>query len=205
MADLTDEELEELRVVLANRPDPMDVWDAGKFESLVEEVQRRRAADSEPEHPGPGYRIDVPDLVAVDPKSVDRTPLVPAQYREVTYHRCAGNVLNDRIDIVPVGYETSGGAHRRYRIEWKNLRGDTEVIDCQPVIFHTGDPRQATNGISNEALLAIVQHRLEGFQSGPFACYDNEVSLHHVKIAMAWMHTRTRCRLDRGVDGQPIK
>ena len=44
--------------------------------------------------------------------------------------------------------------------------------------FHTGpvDPQQL-GGVSLEALLAIVIHRLEGFQSGPFKCKDNDDAL----------------------------
>ena len=57
------------------------------------------------------------------------------------------------------------------------------------------------NGITNEALLAIVEHRLEGFQRGPFGCEENGFALTGVKEALHWLHKRTLSRVERGVEG----
>lgn len=61
------------------------------------------------------------------------------------------------------------------------------------------------NGISNEVLLAIVKDRLEGFQSGPFACSANDHALCHIEAAMASLMRRTADRLQRGVEGTSQK
>ena len=57
------------------------------------------------------------------------------------------------------------------------------------------------NGISNEALLAIVEDRLKGFQSGDYACRENALALTKLQEAMMWLHSRTRARVARGVEG----
>lgn len=60
---------------------------------------------------------------------------------------------------------------------------------------------EGVNGISNEALLAILLDRMEGFQSGAYACHDNQVVLDHLQTARLWLHKRTMDRLQRGVEG----
>lgn len=58
-----------------------------------------------------------------------------------------------------------------------------------------------TNGITHEALLAILCDRLRGFQSGPYACEANELALQHLESAQAALHSRTKERVERGVEG----
>ncbi len=57
------------------------------------------------------------------------------------------------------------------------------------------------NGISNESLLAIVEHRLLGFQSGPYSCRENAIALTKIQEAMHWLQHRTNDRLNRNVEG----
>jgi hypothetical protein len=57
------------------------------------------------------------------------------------------------------------------------------------------------NGVSNEALLAILIDRMRGFQSGPFACRENACALTKLEEALHWLHSRTRSRVARGVEG----
>jgi hypothetical protein len=57
------------------------------------------------------------------------------------------------------------------------------------------------NGISIEALLAIVEDRLLGFQSGQFSCRENSIALTKVQEALLWLAKRTRDRVARGVEG----
>ena len=64
---------------------------------------------------------------------------------------------------------------------------------------------EGVNGVSNEALLAIVEHRLQGFQSGDYACRENALALTQVQQAMHWLHHRTRERVARGVEGTSAK
>lgn len=57
------------------------------------------------------------------------------------------------------------------------------------------------NGIDNESLLAIVEHRLQGFQSGSYPCRENALALTKIQEALVWLHYRTNNRLNRGVEG----
>lgn len=54
------------------------------------------------------------------------------------------------------------------------------------------------NGITHEALLAILIDRLEGFQSGPYKSYYNADALYYLKAAMDVLHRRTRDRMAQG-------
>jgi len=55
--------------------------------------------------------------------------------------------------------------------------------------------------VTHEVLLAIVEDRLKGFQSGPYACRENAVALLAVQTAMAFLKARTESRIARGVEG----
>jgi len=57
------------------------------------------------------------------------------------------------------------------------------------------------NGVTNEALLAIVADRLSSFQQGRYACRENADALFHTESALAWLKERTRERMQRGVEG----
>lgn len=57
------------------------------------------------------------------------------------------------------------------------------------------------NGLTNEALLAIVIDRLEYFQAGKYKCRENALAITKVEEALHWLHARTLERLQRGVEG----
>ena len=72
----------------------------------------------------------------------------------------------------------------------------------QTISFQNGPIGEVgVNGVSNEALLAVVEDRLLGFQSGPYACRDNAVALTKIQEAMMWLQKRTHERMARGVEG----
>lgn len=110
--------------------------------------------------------------------------------REITSHKVNG--LNEAIKIEATG-PGPGGAPLLYRIAYAEGQHD--------IIFQNGNPAEGVNGISNEALLAIVEDRLEGFQNGPFKCRENALALTKVQEAMHWLHHRTRQRVQRGIEG----
>lgn len=58
-----------------------------------------------------------------------------------------------------------------------------------------------TNGITHEALLAILMDRLDGFQSGPYSCPENQRARDHLHQALGWLHERTKARESRCVEG----
>lgn len=58
------------------------------------------------------------------------------------------------------------------------------------------------NGITNEALIAIVIDRLQGAQQGPFKCRENALAITELESASFWLAKRTLDRMTRGVEGQ---
>jgi hypothetical protein len=66
-------------------------------------------------------------------------------------------------------------------------------------------------GIFDDDLLAIVQHRMEGFQSGPYACAENQAAVDAIKAAREALGLRVARRIQQGVLGanavhvQPVK
>ena len=70
------------------------------------------------------------------------------------------------------------------------------------IVFQNGPVKEfGVNGISNESLLAIVEDRLLGFQSGQYACRENAIALTKLQESMLWLQKRTRDRIARGVEG----
>ncbi|MFI4881802.1 MAG: hypothetical protein ACIAQU_04375 [Phycisphaerales bacterium JB064] len=72
------------------------------------------------------------------------------------------------------------------------------------ILFQNGpidEDGNGANGIQIENLLAIVQDRLRGFQSGKYACDANQIALDHTTAALEALKARTRERLGRGVEG----
>lgn len=108
--------------------------------------------------------------------------------------------MNEFLEVVATDEPGSGNANHRYEIRANRI---TTTDNFPAVIeFQNGPIKEAgVNGISNEALLAIVADRLRGFQSGPFACRDNALALTHVETALLWLGKRTAERVVRGVEG----
>jgi len=118
--------------------------------------------------------------------------------RELTSHKVNG--VNDGLIVTAADEPGSGGAHHGYSIRWKNERDKTEPR-CY-IGFQDGSIKEVgVNGVTHEALLAIVIDRLQCFQKGPFACRENAIALTKIEEAMHWLQHRTNERLRRGVEG----
>ena len=120
--------------------------------------------------------------------------------RDLTSHKVNG--LNEALRIEVLDEPGQGNACHVYRISVPN---GTEVARpvCVDIEYQNGPIKEfGINGISNEALLAIVEDRLLGFQSGEFACRENALALTKLQEAMMWLQKRTRDRMARGVEGR---
>ena len=61
------------------------------------------------------------------------------------------------------------------------------------VLFQNGPVAiNGVNGLTNELLLALVAHRLACFQSGTFACIENETALKSTLAALDALEGRTK-------------
>lgn len=120
--------------------------------------------------------------------------------REITSHIV--NPVNDKLKITVLDDPGAGGANHEYQIAMpdRHVKGAYRNSLC--IYFQNGPINEhGVNGVTQEALLAIVADRLECFQAGPFACNENAVALAATKEAMAALQSRTRARMERGIEG----
>jgi hypothetical protein len=134
-------------------------------------------------------------------------PKVMPAVRELLGHIV--NEVNDKLRIRVLDEPGSGGAHHLYVISgFDPDRNPSEkhLQECEPfgvpVLFQNGPISEVgVNGITHEALLAILIDRLGMFQAGPFACFENGVALDCLRQAQNALLLRTRKRMERGVEG----
>jgi hypothetical protein len=123
--------------------------------------------------------------------------------RELTGHKLTG--LNEALRIEVLDEPGSGGACHSYRFSW-TIEAGHGLGFHQELRFQKGPIAEAgVNGLSNEALLAVLIDRMQGFQSGEFKCRENAVALTKLEEAMMWLQKRTRDRMARGVEGTSQK
>jgi hypothetical protein len=126
--------------------------------------------------------------------------------RELTDHKL--NDLNEALTITVTDEPGHGGANYQYLIHRKNETDQTET-HCF-IGFQNGPIKEVgVNGVSGEALIAIVIDRLRSFQHGPtqdtnshgqYACWDNAIALTRLEDALM-RQKRTHDRMARGVEG----
>lgn len=125
--------------------------------------------------------------------------------RTITEHKING--LNEAIEIKVMDEPGQGGACHEYLITlFPDAAGRPQK--SWPISFQNGPIKEfGFNGLSQEALLAIVIDRLRSFNapSAPFACRENAVALTHLETALMWLQKRTRDRMARGVEGTNLK
>lgn len=125
--------------------------------------------------------------------------------RTIATHKV--NECNEALQIEVVDAPGNGGAHHHYEISGYNASHNPswwpDGSPCEmTIVFQNGPIKEAgVNGITNEALLAIVEDRLACFQNGPYACEENAVARAAVQKAMEVLHSRTLKREARGVEG----
>ena len=100
----------------------------------------------------------------------------------------AGNMSHDYTIMLP---------------EVRDMPADGAPAPTMTIHFQHGPVAEAgINGITNEALLAIVRDRLEGAQEGQFRCRENALAITAIEEASLWLAKRTLDRMARGVEGQ---
>lgn len=103
--------------------------------------------------------------------------------------------LNDVYSVDDIG---PGGAYHDYEI--RSVNGDFLLGE---VHFQKGARKldDSRHGVLDSDLLEIVRDRLKHFQSGQFACEENERALRCVEEALYQMNLRVENRISRGVLG----
>jgi hypothetical protein len=130
--------------------------------------------------------------------------------RKITDHIVSGDQAV-QLSIAVTDEPGAGGANHRYEIT--GFDTDSNGSKASPdgyaasfsrmiVLFQNGPIKESgVNGITQEALLAIVIDRLRSFQAGPFSCRENAIALMHCEEALMWLQRRTVARIKRGVEG----
>lgn len=118
---------------------------------------------------------------------------------------------NDKLEIQVQDAPGQGGANHLYVVYGYHSRSNPSANSqhnddtSTTILFQNGPiPQYGVNGLTHEVLLAIVKDRLEAFQRGPFVCGENADALDHICAAIEILHSRTRARMDRGVEGTNI-
>jgi hypothetical protein len=123
--------------------------------------------------------------------------------RAITSH--VVNPANDRLRIDVLDEPGQGNACHQYGIYWTELVDDEKTAHNGVELGFQNGPisvdGNGVNGVTHEALIAILIDRLQGFQSGPYACRENALALTKLEEAAHWLAHRTRARMARGVEG----
>ena len=102
----------------------------------------------------------------------------------------------------PAGGITQGAG---FVISWQNgpLGRCTCIVDGSAYItVHAVDcERKPQSGAFVEDVIDGARDRIAYYQDGEFACSENELALHHLDRALEFLHSRTRGREARGVEG----
>jgi len=118
--------------------------------------------------------------------------------RKITGHE--SNPINEAILITADNRdEANGNTSHVYDAEYTD---QYERIRGSHIEFQHGPIKEVGfNGITNEALIAILIDRYEGFQASKWACVENGVTLRCLREAMQSQVLRTQGREKRGVEG----
>lgn len=129
--------------------------------------------------------------------------------RIITNHLVPGDSTNYQLQIEVVDEPDQGEANHKYRVMLPppvHQQESSQERNCFDIDFQNGPIKEfGVNGVTHEALLAIVLDRLISFQQGPYASPFNQAAHDHVEAALTQLKQRTRERLARGVEGTNAK
>lgn len=118
---------------------------------------------------------------------------------------------DDKLRITVEDLPGAGSAHHRYKIEGMNLSANpshavTDHMSHAVVLFQQGPIGEVggANGVTHEALIAILIDRLECFQNGKFANKYNAMALEHLRAAQQALLARTKDRQEQGIEGTNV-
>ena len=131
-------------------------------------------------------------------------------YRKLKQHIVEGDSANHQLDIEVLDEPGQGGACHSYGIygfhSGTNVSSPDKNETCLRLCFQNGPIKEVgVNGVTHEALLAILIDRMESFQAGEYKNQDNAEALTALNVALACLQERTKRRIARGVEGTHTK
>lgn len=118
--------------------------------------------------------------------------------KNITNHVIPGNVNDDHFTVTAADEPGPGGAHHHY-ILGHGGRGVTHLNFQNGGVSEVGP-----NGITEAQLIAVLIHRLEAFQSGPFRSRENAITITKLEEALMWQQQRTMNRMRKGIEGRSV-
>lgn len=100
--------------------------------------------------------------------------------------------------------DPESGVSSMYMIEGMDYANNPSAQEGMPnellILFQSGIvPENGINGVTPEILLEVLIDRFEGYQSGQFACEENDAALTGMRDALAAIQRRRAERAERGV------
>lgn len=115
------------------------------------------------------------------------------------------NPFNDEyvtVEVLDKPDAKAGGACHVYQITVADPDGDDDFVDEVELSFQHGPVGEAgVNGLTDQALLAIVLHRWRAFQRSKWSNRETAISITKLEEALMWQHKRTLDRIERNVEG----
>lgn len=125
--------------------------------------------------------------------------------RTITDHVVRGDPA-PQLAITVLDEPGPGGANHRYKIGHPGTGEEFDEGIAVYLEFQNGPINEAgVNGVTQEALLAVVIDRLRSFQAGPYSSSLNAEALKHCRAALLALQMRTHERIKRGVEGTSAK
>jgi hypothetical protein len=113
---------------------------------------------------------------------------------------------DEHTEVHAIDERGAGNANHEYIIVTDPKGCEQNHRPLTEINFQNGPIKEnGINGIHNEDLIAIVIDRLDGFQSGEYACQDNADAATCLSNALAYLRKRTDARKARGVEGTSVK
>lgn len=154
-----------------------------------------------------GYRPFVQEQA--DTPVPSSSPAEQPPGRAITTHEV--NEANRQLLITALDAPGAGGASHLYDIRGFNSSSNPscpfkarygEPARHSTVLFQNGPIKEVgVNGVTNEALLAIVADRLAAFQAGVHGCGENAIALTCLQKCIDYLNARTLRRERAGTEG----
>ena len=126
--------------------------------------------------------------------------------RKLLHHIVGGDKAH-QLEVQVQDEPGQGNACHKYGIYGFHTKGnpsDPTSDETSLIILFQNGPiwdSGSVNGITHEALLAVLIDRVEGFQSGPYKSNHNAEALAAIHLALHHLQARTHERIARGVEG----
>ena len=139
------------------------------------------------------------------PVIVDRENKIYFRSKEIKMEKITTIQKREKLnEVYAIDEKGNGGANHLYSIEADNIQKvNRKPAFRQEIQFQNGarNVDGSIEGVLDVDLLEIVRHRIQCFQSGPFATEYNQKALEHIEIALMYLNRRVEDRIDRNVLG----